>query len=354
MRAAAGIILLAAALLLGGCATLGYYGQSVGGQLEVLARRRPIGELLETPETDPRLRAELEPVPKLRAFAVRELALPDNGSFRDYADLGRPYVVWNVYAAAELSLEPRRWCFPFAGCVNYRGYFSKEAAESYAAELRTRGEDVYVGGVTGYSTLGWFADPLLNTQLGRGEAAIAALIFHELAHERLYVAGDTAFNESFATVVEREGLRRWFEQSDRPRELARFRERRARIERIAALILEHRTELAVLFASDAAPEEKRAGKQRVFENLRAAYARLRAQGQGTAGYDRWFEDEFNNAKLVPVALYRRDLATFESLLARCGGDLAAFYGAVEAIARLPDTERRLALANPAQPACGPM
>lgn len=356
MRAATGgrtpVLLLAATLLLAGCATVGYYGQSIGGQLEVLSRRRPIAELVEAPGTSATLRVELERAMRLRAFAVHELALPDNGSFTDYADLDRPFVVWNVYAAPELSLEPRHWCFPFAGCVNYRGYFSRAAAESYAAELRATGEDVYVGGVTGYSTLGWFADPLLNSQIGRGEPELAALIFHELAHERLYVSGDTAFNESFATAVEREGVRRWFEQSNRPAMLADYRDRRARIERIAALILAHRAELATLYASDATVGEKRAGKRRILEKLRGAYDRLGAQGLGTKGYDRWFAGELNNASLAPVALYRENTASLEALLARCGGDLPAFYRAAEALARLAREERRRLLTDPLQLSCG--
>lgn len=342
-----------AALLLAGCATVGYYGQSIGGQLEVWSKRRPIAELLESPGTSATLRTELERVTRLRAFAVRELALPDNGSFTDYADLGRPFVVWNVYATPEFSLEPRRWCFPFAGCVSYRGYFSRAAAESYAAELRALGEDAYVGGVTGYSTLGWFADPLLNTQIGRGEPELAALVFHELAHERLYVSGDTAFNESFATTVEREGVRRWFGKGGHPAALADYRERRARAEQVAVLILEHRAELKALYASDATAAEKRAVKRRVFEKMRRAYEHLRANGGGTRGYDRWFAGEPNNASLVPIALYRENVASFEALLARCGAELPAFYRAAEALARLPPDERRRALADPPQSGCGP-
>ena len=204
-----------AVLPLSGC----YLLQAAGGQMEISAKREPIAEVIADAATPPQLRARLEYVANARDFASRELGLPDNESYRSYADLDRPYVVWNVFAAPEFSVEPRRWCFPIAGCVVYRGYFSEEAAQHYASRLRRRGDDAAVGGVAAYSTLGHFKDPVLSTMLGWSDAQLAATLFHELAHQVVYVPGDSEFNESFATVVEEAGLERWLTERRRSQEL---------------------------------------------------------------------------------------------------------------------------------------
>ncbi len=203
---------LGALLPLSGCTTLGYYAQAVGGHLEVMRLAAPVEERLREPDTPEPLRAKLARALAIREFASRELALPDNGSYRRYADLGQPFVVWNVVAAPEFSVEPLESCFPFAGCVSYRGYYSEEAARAYAAALAEKGYDVHVGGVPAYSTLGWFDDPLLSTFIHYPEAELARIVFHELAHQVVYVKGDTMFNESFASTVEEEGVRRWLER----------------------------------------------------------------------------------------------------------------------------------------------
>ncbi|MDD5330670.1 MAG: aminopeptidase, partial [Sulfuricella sp.] len=193
---------IAAALFISGCANLGYYSQAVGGHLHVMNAAHPIRDVLQDPAADPELKHQLEDVAAIREFASRELALPDNNSYRAYADLGRPYVVWNVFAAPEFSVEPEKWCMAFVGCVNYRGYYDRADADRYADALRHRGLDAFVGGITAYSTLGLFDDPVLNTFLRLGDTEVARTLFHELAHQRLYVKGDSVFNESFATTVE--------------------------------------------------------------------------------------------------------------------------------------------------------
>ncbi|MBS0396230.1 MAG: aminopeptidase, partial [Proteobacteria bacterium] len=231
------LVLLAAALVpLGGC----YLLASARGQLELNARRVPVARLLAAPDTAPALRAQLALAARIRDFASRELGLPDNASYRSYADIGRPYVLWNVFATPEFGVDPVRWCFPVAGCVAYRGYFSERRARDFALELEARGDDAVVSGVPAYSTLGHFADPLLSTMLRWDETELAALVFHELAHQVVYVRGDTAFNEGFASVVEAEGVRRWLESEGRGEALAGYRAREARYAEVAALVAEAR------------------------------------------------------------------------------------------------------------------
>ncbi|MBI5611804.1 MAG: aminopeptidase [Gammaproteobacteria bacterium] len=343
-RALLAIVLLAAGLT--GCATLGYYGQSIGGQLEMLAKRRPIAELLDDPAASDELKTRLALILRLRAFASNELRLPDNASYRSYADLERPYAVWNVYAAPELSLTPKEWCFPVVGCVAYRGYFAKHAAEAFAADLRTQGYDVYVGGVAAYSTLGWFHDPMLNTLIHRPTADLAGLMFHELAHQQVYVRDDSAFNESFATAVEIEGARRWLAANGTPGQLDDYLAAKQSQTRFVALIMDYRARLTALYASEESDEHKRAAKAKLFTELRADHEKQRNRDGGGREYTRWFEQELNNARLVPVGVYRQYLAAFQALLAREGGDLAAFYRAVQQLADLPKAQRDARLSAP--------
>lgn len=332
------IVLLALAST--GCANLGYYAQAIGGQLEILAKRRSLETLIREPETDPALKAQLTAVLEMRRFASRELKLPDNKSYRSYVDLKRPYAVWNVFAAPELSLEPVQWCFAFVGCLSYRGYFAKERAEKFAAKLRRRQYDVYVAGIAAYSTLGWFSDPMLNTILTRPQSEVAGLIFHELAHQRVYARDDTVFNESFAMTVEREGVKRWLAQAQSDERYEPYLIQRKRRDEFVELILRTRERLQGLYATARADEEKRAAKVRVFADLRTAYAELKRNWNGYAGYDAWFSQELNNAHLVSVGLYHQYVPAFEALLAREGGELPAFYRVVEGLAKLPAAERR--------------
>ncbi|GAB4509389.1 MAG: aminopeptidase [Sulfuricaulis sp.] len=326
-----------------GCTSPGYYLHAVSGQIEILNKRRPMKEVLNDPATSPQTRRQLELVQRLRNFASQELRLPDNRSYRTYADLERPFVVWNVFATPELSLEPKQWCFVFAGCVSYRGYFAPDKAEKFAANLEQDGYDVYVGGVPAYSTLGWFNDPLLNTFIHRSEADLAGLLFHELAHQVVYVSGDTAFNESFATVVELEGVKRWFERHGTAQQAETYRQKIQRRKQFTTLVLKHKSRLAEIYASNLSDTEKRTTKAKVFEELRSDYAALKKSWGGYADYDKWFDQDLNNAHLTAIGMYHQHVTAFQKLLAQQGGDLAAFYISTKETANLPKNERDMAL-----------
>jgi predicted aminopeptidase len=333
-----------AALALGGCATVEYYSQAVLGQLEVMQRARPIDEVIVDPASSPQLRARLERVREIRAFAVAELGLPDNGAYRGYADLGRPFVVWNVFAAPALSLEPVKSCFPVAGCVTYRGYYAQAAAEAHAASLAAQGFDTYVGGVPAYSTLGWFDDPVLNTFVQYPDAELARLVFHELAHQVVYVKDDTTFNESFATAVELAGVERWLAARGGAAERQAFEAQQARRRDLLALLLEYREKLADAYAADVPEAGKRAAKERLLADLQRDYAAMKqARWGGYAGYDRFFAAGVNNANLASVAAYTALVPAFQALLAQEGGDLPRFYAATKRLAQLPRGERLAAL-----------
>lgn len=346
----AGPMLLAVALA--GCGAE-FYWQGAAGQLDLLARARPLDEVIDS-TPDARLKDRLERARAIRAFASERLALPDNGSYRRYADLGRPYVVWNVFATPALSLAPREWCFPVAGCVGYRGYFREEDARAEAARMAAAGDDVHVSGVPAYSTLGWFDDPLLSSFIRYPDIELARLVFHELAHQRVYVRDDTAFNESFATAVEEAGLER-FVASRPPAEAARLSAERERADRMREsfrhLTASARERLAAVYAADTGDEEKRQAKREVFATLAAGWERARVADPALSGYERWFAGHDgrgpNNASLAALALYDDLVPAFRRMLARESGDLDAFYARVETLAGLPKDERRRALGRSA-------
>ena len=340
LRAAAVLLLLP---LLAGCTAAGYYWQGFRGQLDLLERARPIPAVLATTE-DPALKRKLERVLAIREYASRELALPDNPSYRSYTDLGRRFVLWNVFAAPELSLEPRQWCFPVAGCVNYRGYFDEAAARAEAARLGATGDDVYVGGVPAYSTLGYFNDPMLSTVIRYPDTEVARLIFHELAHQVAYAKDDTVFNESFAVAVEEEGIGRWLAAQDDAALTAQFNTSQRYRDGFRTLVSRTQSELVTLYASPASVEEKRAGKAAAFASMRAAYDALKKEWGGFAAYDGWFAQGPNNANLAAVGLYTQKVPEFHALLAGDSGDLRRFYAHVKALAALPKGERDSALA----------
>ncbi|HKU13877.1 MAG TPA: aminopeptidase [Steroidobacteraceae bacterium] len=331
-----------AVLPLTGC----YLMQAAGGQMEIAAKREPIAEVLADTSTPPQLRSRLEYVAAARDFASRELGLPDNASYRSYADLGRPYVVWNVFAAPEFSVEPRRWCFPIAGCVVYRGYFSEAGAQRYARKLRRRGDDAAVGGVAAYSTLGHFKDPVLSTMLGWSDAQLAGTLFHELAHQVVYAAGDSEFNESFATVVEEAGLERWLTARQRTQDLVIWRQQRERQAQFIALLLKARAKLRVLYQSALPDDEKRNGKQYEFGELKLEYAQLRAQWNGYSGYDRWFDRTLNNAHLISAATYYGCVPGLQRVLSEAGGDLQRFYEKAGQLARMDKDARAAEVCGP--------
>ncbi len=345
-----GAVAVAAACLLGGCGTLAYYGQAVGGHLDLVARARPVTSWLDDAATPPDLRARLELAQRMRDFAVATLKLPDNRSYRRYADLGRGAVVYNVVAAPELSLDLKSWCFAVVGCVGYRGYFAREPADALAAELRAHGWETVVYGVPAYSTLGkteWLGgDPLLNTFIRWPEGELARLIFHELAHQVAYADDDTTFNESFATAVERIGGQRWLERHASAEARAEYAALDARRNDFRALVGRYRESLATVYASHIPDDEKRQRKAVLMQSMRDEYARMKAERwSGFAGYDGWFE-RANNAALGIQASYNELVPQFERLFAKSGGDFERFYAEVRALAALPKAERRAKLAAP--------
>ena len=330
-------------LLLAGCASIGYYAQAVGGHLELMSAARPIDEILQDPATDPALKRRLENAHVAREFASRELALPDNKSYRSYADLGRPFAVWNVFAAPEFSVEPEKWCMLFVGCVNYRGFYNRDEAERYADELRKSGLDTYVGGIPAYSTLGYFNDPVLNTFLRLGDTEVARTIFHELAHQLLFVEGDTQFNESFAATVENEGMRRWLERKGAPEQQA-FAAQQRRREQFVHLADEYRGRLRALYATRQPPEDMRRAKADIVADMKLAYAAMKKDWGGDTRYDKWFEQDLNNAKIASLSLYTQLVPAFDAMLEKEGRDLPRFYQRVTELSRLPRSER-LAVLN---------
>jgi predicted aminopeptidase len=336
-------LLLLAALALCGCDTLRYYSQAVGGHLDLMRRATPIDEQLMRDEVPAALKAKLQAVLRIREFASRELALPDNGSYKRYADLGRQYAVWNVFAAREFSIEPVSSCFVFAGCVSYRGYFSETDAKAEAAALHAQGYDVHVGGVPAYSTLGWFDDPVLNTFIQYPEAGLARLMFHELAHQMLYVKNDTRFNESFAATVEQTGVERWLTQRGSDRDRAAYERLQKIRNEFIALILKYRATLEQYYGQDLPVEQKRLGKARVLAEMEEEYRQLKTSWGGFAGYDRWFGGSPNNATLASVALYTELVPAFQVLLERESGDLPRFYAKAKELAGLSKEERDVRL-----------
>jgi predicted aminopeptidase len=352
-RATRALLLVTMAWSLSGCGA-GYLLQAAKGQWQVLRARQPISRVIGAPGTAPQLRSRLEQVREARAFAVRELALPDNASYTTYAALGRPYVVWNVVAVPEFSLAPRRWCFPFTGCIAYRGYFREADARRYAGALAAQGNDTLVAGVAAYSTLGKFADPVLDTMMGYGDLDLVGTIFHELAHQLVYVKHDTEFNESFAMSVERAGVARWLAAQGRGGELAAWQQRQADQAAIVTRLADGRVQLARTYAVPMAVEERRAAKQEQMAAITRAVRDYESERGLRSGYDAWLEAGLNNAHLVAVATYFDCVPGFERLLAQHDGDLPGYYEAVRALARGPVAGRRALCAAPplAQPPPG--
>lgn len=343
------LLLLVLSRALNGCGAA-YLAQATEGQLGVLRARRPIPRLLDDPATPETLRARLELVQDARSFATSALGLPDNGSYRTYADLGRPYVVWNVVAAPEFSIHPLRWCFPFTGCLSYRGYFHEASARSFAGALADRGNDTLVAGVPAYSTLGHFSDPVLNTMMRYGDLEMVSMIFHELAHQVIYFKGETQFNESFAVAVEQEGLRRWLEARGRSGELEQFRARRNADAQFTRAMISGRGELDALYRQPLPPAEMRERKRASLEAMAARVMELERQLGWRSGYHAWIESGLNNAHLASVATYSDCVPGFQQLLERRGGDLPAFYRAVRQLRRDRAGRAALCAVKSAEPA----
>jgi predicted aminopeptidase len=357
--AAAAACAALSAVLLTGCETLAYYTQAVGGQLSLTTSARALDTVIEDPATPDALRAKLRLAHEIREFATRELGLPDDGSYRQYAELGRPFVVWNLFVAPEFSTKAVESCFPVTGCVSYRGYFKEADALAYAARKRAEGFDVQVSGIPAYSTLGWFDDPLLSSFIRYPEAELARLIFHELAHHVVYAKGDTAFNESFAVAVERVGVRRWLANRKTSDDLKAFLAGRERQREFIELVGAAKVRLDKVYDTNLPTEKLREAKRAEFGQLKADYEALKARWGGFAGYDRIMGAQPGNALLASIAAYSKYVPGFERMLEAEGGDLPRFYAAVKGLARLKKEERCRKLmdglpgAKPSSEECSP-
>ena len=349
-----GLALMLVLTATSGCETARFYAQAIHGQAQIAHRRVPIRRLLEDPKTDPALRPKLELVLQLRQFAGTHLHLPAGSHYLDYADLQRKYVVWTVHAAPEFSLEPKLWWYPILGRLSYRGYFAEDAAQAKAAELRAQGLDVFMGGVAAYSTLGWFTDPVLNTFSNRDEPDLAELIFHELSHHKIFVSGDTDFNEAFATAVAEEGVRRWYQSRSDKDGLAAYEKDLGRKAEFITIVLRARQQLQALYADGTAippatrESRLRDGRAEIIGELRRAYVSLRERWGGKDDYDRWFSRPLNNAQLNTIATYYQLVPGFHELLRRTGGELETFYAEVRKLGRLSEARRHEILGEPSR------
>lgn len=340
---------------LGGCSAISYYTQALAGESSMLSDARPVTEVIADPATPPEVRERLRLAARIRAFAAQDLALPDNASYKRYTDLHRASAVWNVFATPELSLTLKTWCYPLFGCAAYRGYFAPADAEALAAQLRRAGLDAYVAPVPAYSTLGWFSDPLLSTFIDWPEPELARLIFHELAHQVVYVSDDTRFNEGFATAVEQAGLQRWVAARGDPALAAQYARYRRRHADFLELIAGTGRALQEVYASGLPPDAQRRRKREVFEELQARYRAVRDERwDGYKGLDAFFDAPWNNARVASLAAYEDDVPAFEALLAREHGDMKAFYTQVRKLGELRAREREAALRALAQGRAGPL
>ena len=325
-----------------GCGTLDYYSQSIAGGVHLLEQRTPVSAVIADPKTPDHVRSKLQVVARILDFAHTELGLPDNGSYDTYADTGRQYVVWNVFVAPPLSVQPVQSCFLFVGCLAYRGFFDRERALKYSDKMARAGMDVYLGGVSAYSTLGWFADPVLNTMIDRPDYDIARVIFHELSHQKLYFRNDTDFNEAFADAVAFIGVNRWL-RSQHAAALERFNDENLQEARFTNLVLSYRQRLKTLYASAAGNGEKLARKQQLMDEMLRDYHRMREQGLLDAGYDQFMSAGVNNARLASIATYRELVPGFLRVYALAGDDLQSFYARVAALQRCSMQARRQTL-----------
>ncbi len=334
------VLLVLLGVLLPGCESLRFYGQAVQGQLTILAGRQSVARVLARPDTSEALRARLRLVQDARAFAEAQLGLPVGQRYDSYVDLRRPYAVWTVFAAPQLSLAPAQWCYPVVGCAVYRGYFERAQADRFASDQQKLGLEVYVGGVVGYSTLGWFDDPILSSFNRLRDDELLGLIFHETAHSLVFVPGDSRFNESFATFVEEEGLRQWYQARGDAEGLANMRRERAVRADFASFVLGWRARLETIYASSASDADKLADKARVLAAMRHAYRTSRA---GFAGrYDRFVNEQLNNAAFITFSTYYAWVPAFAALHQQ-SGSLPAFYAQARALAALAPEVRAAAI-----------
>jgi predicted aminopeptidase len=333
-------VLLACTLLICSCRTVGFYSQAMRGQAEIWRRQRPVEAVLADPAENEAVKAKLRLALELREYAKTTLKLPAE-SFGTYSDLKRPYVVWVVYAAAPFSVEPKQWWYPFVGRLAYRGFFDQQDARKEVVALKAAGHDVFAAGVEAYSTLGFFKDPLLNTCIHRSEAEFAELIFHELTHARLFIPGDTDFNEAFATANAEAAVRRWLRSKGRLAELRAYEAQLRRDRAMISLALGTRRALETLYATPGCTLEQ---KNAVLSRLQARLASLGVKDKAVDAHNgASLKITWNNARLNTLATYHDLVPGFERLLRESHGDEEAFYAAVERLRPLGKDERRRVL-----------
>ena len=335
-------------LIIVGC-DLPYYWQATHGQLSLLQQRQSIEQILSQQSEPESVLHQLDYSQQVRKFAVQQLGLENNNSYQDYVDLKRPYVVWNVFATPALSLNNHTWCYPIAGCTAYRGYFSEQQAQEYAATLDAQGLDTYVSGAVAYSTLGWFDDPILNTFLEYDNLTLAALLFHELAHQTLFVKNDTLFNESYASALETLLLQRWAESHYPITAWQQYQRAQKRHQQFLDLVLENKAQRQALFESDRSKQEKHSEKSRLIQQLQKRYQQFKQHWNHYSGYDDWFDTDLNNAQLSSVSAYSELTPYFLSLFRQTHEDIPSFIEACRQLAWLPLPERHQQLKSPDLP-----
>lgn len=316
-------------VLTSACQSMSYYSQAIGGHLSLLSQRQQIDEILGEHQLEQNLRERLTLSQQILGFAEQEMALPSKGSYRHFVRVNGRYVVWNVIAAPEFSVEAEQWCYLFAGCVTYRGYYAEQDARAFARGLKSQGLDTTIAGASAYSTLGWLDDPLFSSMMYREEARLVEVMIHELAHQRLYISGNTVFNESFASVVAREGVRRWFEKHQPSQHYQKYLQDQ-RMDRVFnRLLLTTREHLQLLYASEAAEAVKRTAKADIFAVMQEEYRRLKSLAMLDERYDKWMGRPLNNAHLALVATYHQLEPELGQLLMSQGGDMEQFYQLAE-------------------------
>ncbi|MBN2428011.1 MAG: aminopeptidase [Deltaproteobacteria bacterium] len=337
------LIFPALLFLFASCSSISYFCDAIKGHFEILNKAEPIDEVISREATPPHLKKTLINIRQAREFAVLELLLPANGSYFRYADIGRKCVTWNVIATEEFSVVPEEWCFPVAGCVSYKGFFNPRDAKNFASDLQERGLDTCIVGAAAYSTLGWFEDPILSTMIYRRESDYVNVLFHELAHQKLYVKNDTAFNEAFATSVAEEGIRRWFARTGDVEAYEEYLISRQRSRKFNALILRARDKLKSLYNQKTSPEVMRRQKVEIFQQLQTDYSELKKQWDGDARYDAWMAKRLNNAHLALVATYNDIVPIFRLMIQQSDGNLKSFYDRAAFISSQPYEKRHQVL-----------
>lgn len=341
-------LLILVLAVVAGCQSIGYYKQAISGQMQMMSNQQPLHRLIDDSKTAPALKEKFRLVLALRKFAEEKLSLSPGGRYLSYVDLHRSNAVWNVYATPELSLKPKSWWFPIVGSVTYRGYFSESAARAYEKKIQGQGFDVYVVGIDAYSTLGWFNDPVLNTFIDDSERRLAALIFHELTHQRLFISGDTDFNEAFATAVAEEGLRRWLLEKNDLAALEKYTVELKRKKQFVDLVQETRRQLQTVYAKSPGASENPAAreqKENILNQLRVDYAKLKQEWNGYSGYDDWFAGPLNNAQLNTVATYYDLVPVFHQIIEDEGGDLKRFFSEAKKFGQMSKEKRHRTLAE---------